>query len=231
MNIKQILTTVITILILIGLGVGVYVFFILKQTSAQPATSTTGQTNGLGSDVNVPNPTQTQTQGNVTQDIDAGYAALFAKIGAEKIKFNTVTSGAGELGSVYSLYATDVADAKKAFPKLAVFSMSIALVDLNKDGVTEAVVWENLPGVCGSAGCPLEIYMKAGGKWAQIYSGLGGSTIGIGKTYTGGYADLFLTNGGEVGYQSNIVRYIWHKTDYVAANTIATWDGSQFIQK
>ncbi len=230
MNIKQIVSIVIAIFIAIGIGIGVYLFFVLKGLPSQQAPVTNTQNTSGDTSVNIPNPTQVQS-GTVQsqQQIDAAYVTLFGKIGAQKVKFNSVSSSAGESGAVYALYSADIAAARKMFPKLTSFPMNIALIDLNGDAVNEAVVWENLPGLCGSAGCPLELYTKVGGKWSQIYTGFSGSNVGLGAS-NGGYADLFSAIlGDDVGYESKIVKYSWDGAKYAPNGVVATWDGSQFV--
>ena len=228
MNITKILTLLIALLVFIGAGVGFYILFLPKETSIQAPATDSNTNNPGGSSPAVTTRTQVQTSAN--PDIDTAFMQLFNKIGAQKVQFNSVTSITGDAGSVYSLYSSDIADTKKSFPKLVTFPISIALVDLNKDGATEAIAWEDLPGMCGSGGCPLDIYRKVNGKWVDIFSDLSGSNIGISSAYTNGYADLILAGSGQVDYQSKITRYSWDGTQYSPNGVVATWDGSQFNQ-
>lgn len=227
MNTK-IVAIVIAAVLLVGGGISA--FFLLK-TSPQEQTNTPQNTSS-----NTPNSTtvvtagQTQVQNEPVVDVDAAYVTLFQKLLGTKLQFTQTASSEGDMGSVYALYAKDIADAKKSFPGLSTFPIKIALVDLNKDGVSEALVLEDLPGYCGSGGCPFDIYRKDKGKWVNIYSSLAGLTVGVSSVYTNGYADLFLSVTGDSGYESKVVRYSWDGKQYTAGDIVATWNGTQFTQ-
>ena len=96
------------------------------------------------------------------------------------------------------------------------------MVDLNEDGVLEALAFEDLPGYCGTAGCPFDIYKKEKGKWVNILNVLTGENIGVSNTYTNNYADLFLASGNAVA------RYVWDGKQYNPGETMAIWDGAAF---
>lgn len=227
MNIKLILIWFIAVLLVVGAGLGLYLMLAKPATVETPA-ATPAQNTPTDSSVTVP--THVQSTGDPSLDLDNAYTSLFNKIGAQRVSFVPVASANGEVGSVYALYSADVALAKKTFPKLTTFPINIALIDLNKDGAAEAIIWENLPGVCGSSGCPLEVYTKVSGTWTLLYSGQGGSTAGVSRVYTSGYADILLPITGDVAYQSKIVKYSWNGTKYAPNGVVATWDGTQFNQ-
>jgi hypothetical protein len=161
-------------------------------------------------------------------DADAEYALLLQKISGQTVSFSRVASSAGAAGSVYALYAADIASAKKWYPTLQDFSMQIALIDLNDDGAAEAVVYEDLAGFCGSGGCPLDIYKKQGAAWVPLFNGLVRERVALANNFTNQYRDLLLSIHGSVGYQTNIVRFSWDGSQYRSAELMATWDGTTF---
>lgn len=228
MNTKIVIGIIVAVLLV---GGGVSAFFLLR-TSPQEQSPNTLNTNSSNTpnSTSVVTPGQTQVQNEPVIDVGAAYATLFQKLLGTKLEFTQTASSEGEMGSVYALYAKDIADAKKSFPGLSTFPIKIALVDLNKDGVSESLVLEDLPGYCGSGGCPFDIYRKDKGKWVNIYSSLAGLTVGVSSVYTNGYADLFLSVTGDSGYESKVVRYSWDGKQYTAGDIVATWNGTQFTQ-
>lgn len=227
MNFKTLLIVCIVAVVLIG-GAG---FFMLFMSNGTPATSNgnsqTGAQNYGGS--NQTSVTVPSTPKSAPVDIPKEYATLFNTLAAQSISFTTVGADAtGDMAGVYALYSADIAAVKKMFPAATRLTIDVALVDLNEDGTPEALVSENLPGYCGSGGCPLDIYRKVKGKWVALYNTLAAGTVGQSNTYTGGYADLFLSIHGDLGYLSNVIRYTWDGTQYQPKNTVARWDGQTF---
>ena len=161
-------------------------------------------------------------------DIQGAYARLFEKILAKKILFARVNSSTGDTGSLYSLYAKDVAEAKKMFPAQSDFSIGVALLDITDDGVAEALVLDDLPGYCGTGGCTLDIYKKQNGKWVSIYNVLAQGEIGLSNTITSGYQDLFLSVHTSGSPNTAVVRYVWDGKTYQPGEVMAVWDGTIF---
>ena len=75
-------------------------------------------------------------------------------------------------------------------------AIRVAEVDLNNDGVAEYIS-SYVPGnivMCGSRGCPLDIYSKQGGRWRSIFRvSLRFSNIRVGSTVTNGFRDLLIS--------------------------------------
>jgi len=224
-------TRIIIIVCIVGvlLGGGLVAWGLLQAIpadSGQTSVGTIPNSPPNSSSVFVPSPSGSQT--DPIPDLDEEYAALYQKILAQKLAFTSVSSSAGEIGSLYALYAADIAEAKKLFPTAASFSISVALVDLNEDGTSEAMVLEDLPGYCGSGGCPLYIYKKEKGVWNLIYEGLSGHFIGMANAYTSGYQDLYLAVAAGGDAQGSVMRYVWNGTTYREWSAVATWDGATF---
>lgn len=217
------------LVLLIGGGVSAY-FLLNRSPQEQVNTNTNTNFSTNNNSTTVVTTGQVQGQNEPVVDINAAYVTLFQKLLGTKLQFTQTNSTEGDMGSVYTLYAKDIADAKKSFPGLATFPIKIALVDINKDGVSEAVVLEDLPGYCGSGGCPFDIYKKDKGKWVNIYGSLAGLTVGVSSVYTNGYADLFLSVTGDSGYESKVIRYSWDGKQYTAGDIVASWNGTTFIQ-
>jgi hypothetical protein len=197
----------------------------------QPTSQTPGQTqNQSGTQPFTDNGTGQTTPTATPSSIAKAYARLFQKLGAQNVSFSTVSAVGGDTGNLYGFYKQDVDQSKKLFPKLTDVSIQIGLVDLNGDASVEALVMDTLPIACGTAGCSFDIYQKQNGSWSLLYSSLAQGQVGVASTVTNGYHDLFLTMQGN-GYQTNVVRFQWDGKTYVAAGTVATWDGSVFITK
>ena len=165
---------------------------------------------------------QDQTQAQTAVDLNAAYNTLFQKIVAQKIVFTQVRAASEDTSGAYALYSQDIEDAKKSFPSAFGLSIGVNVTDLNEDAVSEVLVFENLPGACGTAGCPFDIYKKEKGKLVTIFSTLTGENIGISNTYTNNYIDLFLARG------NYVVRYTWDGKTYQPGETMAVWNGSAF---
>ena len=196
-----------------------------------PSTQTTPTNNSYNNSnqTSVTNQTAGTAQPQKLPDIKKEYDVLFQKILAQKISFVAVDSTSGDSGSVYALYTNDIDAEKKAYPNMTKFPISIALADLTDDNVPEALVEEDLPGYCGSGGCPLDIYKKSNGKWTLLFSSLVSGDIGLSSTITNGYRDLFLPVSGDIVYQSKIMRYTWDGKTYQPGEIMATWNGTTFI--
>ena len=138
------------------------------------------------------------------------------------------STGTGEMGSIYNLYTKDVADSKELFPAQKDFSIGVALLDVTDDGIAEALVFEDLPGYCGTGGCTFDIYKKQNGKWTSVYSALAQGEIGLANTITNGYQDIFLSVHSDGSPNTNVVRYVWDGKTYKAGEVMAIWDGSTF---
>jgi hypothetical protein len=214
-------TIIISAIVVVLLGGSLLIWWMLGSTPpAPPAQTNQTSTSYTSNQTSVGVPSQTQSQTKTQVDLDAAYNDLFQKILAQQVTFTPTT--AGGTGSVYALYAQDIADAKKSFPKAFSLSIGIAMVDLDEDGVAEALVLENLPGYCGTAGCPFDIYKKEKGKWVNIFTTLTGENIGISNTYNNNFADIYLAK------ENFVVRYVWDGKQYNVGEVTARWDGSAF---
>src|SRR3989344_9023243 len=221
-------------ILLVVLGGFFLVFSWFSTPSAVPNTQTPpsgGSYSGGGSNqssVEIPSPASGQEP--PVLDIPAAYTVLFDKILAKKVLFTRVSSstGTGEMGSIYNLYTKDVADSKELFPAQKDFSIGVALLDVTDDGIAEALVFEDLPGYCGTGGCTFDIYKKQNGKWVSVYSALAQGEIGLANTITNGYQDIFLSVHSDGSPNTNEVRYVWDGKTYKAGEAMAIWDGSTF---
>lgn len=215
---------IISATLLVLLGGFVLVFWMSGPNTAAPSTQT-NQTSVLypSDQTSVVTTGQDQTQAQTAVDLDTAYNALFQKVVAQKIIFTQVRAPSEDASGVYALYAQDIEDARTSFPSASGLSIGVAMTDLNEDGTQEVLVFENLPGACGTAGCPFDIYKKEKGKLVNILSTLTGEYVGVSNTYTNNYVDLFLASGNAV------VRYVWDGKQYNPGEVMATWDGSTFV--
>lgn len=177
-------------------------------------------------------PTQSGSQTTATvqsPDIAAAFASLFSTLGATGVAMTKVDSSAsGDSAAVYALYAGDVAISKGMFPKETSYTMHMAFVDLNEDGVSEAIVYENLPGFCGVLGCPFDIYQKQAGMWSKIFSTIVQGEVGLLNVYVNSYRSLLLTSS-TGSSQSSAVTYAWDGKKYQPGTVVATWSGTGFV--
>lgn len=175
-------------------------------------------------------PTQNQYQTDVKPlDTDKLYGDLFQKLAANKVIFSAIVGIEGaQFRSLYDLYAQDIADAKKFAPNVTSFPIQVALDDLNADGTYEALVYEDLPGFCGTGGCYLEVYRKNAEKWEQVLSLLAYGEVGISTTKTKGYADILVTVQTDDS-SVRVDRYAWDGTQYAFVATEAGWTGKKFV--
>ena len=100
------------------------------------------------------------------------------------------------------------------------------MTDINGDGVDEALVLENLPGFCGTAGCPFDVYKKQGSQWVKIFSTLVQGNVGLSTNYVNSYQALLLVV--EANGQSSLEQYVWNGSSYQASAVVAVWNGSSF---
>ena len=77
--------------------------------------------------------------------------------------------------------------------------------DLNKDGHVDLIVKIVHDGVCGSAGCPYELFITSEAGWEQLTFGFSGESLNVLESITNGYKDLEL----------NGVRFSWDGARYV----------------
>lgn len=76
-------------------------------------------------------------------------------------------------------------------------SVAVGLVDLNGDGVNEALIYAMGPGRCGTGGCNLWIYRQESGGYEELaMMTIANPPIGVLDTSTNGWRDLFVTAGG-----------------------------------
>lgn len=174
----------------------------------QPALSTPGVTNST--------------------DITGAFASLFSQVLATKVSFDPVdASSGGDKASVYALYAKDVSISKEMYPREISYPLHLALIDLNDDGASEAIVYEDLPGFCGVVGCPFDIYEKKSGVWNKIFSSVVQGEVGLMNVYVSGYRSLLLTLTGREG--ESAVSYTWDGKTYQPGEVVATWNGAGFV--
>lgn len=161
-------------------------------------------------------------------DLHAAFAALFSKVGATGVDMSQVdSSSSGDAAAVYALYQKDIVISKELYPKDGTYAFHTAFVDLNEDGMSEAIVYEDLPGFCGLLGCPLDIYQKQAGTWTKILSTIVQGQVGLLNVYINGYRSLLLTTS-TGGSKSNSVTYAWDGKTYKDGTKVATWDGTSF---
>ncbi len=207
---------------------GSFVYFLLsspKPVAQQTVQQGVSNYNSNQSSVSVNSGTTAQKQ--PPPDIKGSYSDLFAKLLAQEAAFVAVDSS--DKTGIYALYAKDITSAKQITPGAGDYSLHVAQVDLNGDGSAEALVYEDLPGFCGTDGCALDVYQKQSGKWVKIYSVTAQGEIGISNTSINGYAQLLLTIRGAAGNQSHVVLYTWDGKTYQPQETVAAWNGTTFV--
>jgi hypothetical protein len=173
--------------------------------------------------------TASSTASAMPVDIDAQFKTLFENLSAEKIAFVPTSPSSAAYASIMAFYSQDIAAAKKAYPQQAVMTLDVASVDLDGDAANEVIVYENLPGFCGTAGCPLTVYKKQGSGWQTILDTVAYENIGIVGPTGGGFRNMLIPVHGDVGYQTKVERWVWSGSEYRPFGTEATWDGSAFL--
>lgn len=231
MNYKIITITGIAALVVVA-G---FVYWVLPKPTSQAPASNTPSGSDSGDFYHPYNSTGTsgatpsQDQGPAAVDQQTVYDALFQKLLARRIVFARTASTADVGGEAYALYATDIASAKAAYPGKKDFSIGVAMVDITGDGVPEALVIDDLPGSCGTAGCPFTIYQKIGTSWKSIFATQLQSEAALANVITNGHTDLVLTQeGNDASYQTAVRRYTWDGKKYAYKELLASWDGAKF---
>jgi hypothetical protein len=166
-----------------------------------------------------------------TQKIGQSYSEFFSELWATKVNFVPVTNGSGPAGSVYAMYAADITESQKSFPQEKTFSINIALVDVTDDDVVDAIVYNTLPGACGSAGCPLTIYKKDKNNWVNIFNAQTVGEIGLSNTITSGHVDLILTVQSGIRYPHVVTLFVWDGKTYQANNALGYWNNGHIIKR
>lgn len=204
-----------------------------KQDQATPDTTQfpsqyTVSTTGGGSQTS---PTTSYTDSVATPDVAKAFVTLFSQVGAIGVSATAVDSSSkGDSAAVYALYAKNLAISKEIYPKESTYPIHVAFIDLNEDGVDEAVVYGDLPGFCGIIGCPFDIYQKKAGTWSNIFSTVVQGEVGLLNVYVNTYRSLLLTLSGRSSL-SEAVTYAWDGTTYKSGTTVATWSGTGFVLK
>ncbi len=237
MSQNKIIIGVLAALAIIAVAGGV-LFFLLKSfqpTATQsPADSNTYSGSGSVNTTQAPQgtikPGTTSIKNVPSYNLDLQYKQIFVILAADYMEFNELTSS-GPQGSIYANYTGDIADSKNLYPNAKQNSIQTAAVDLNSDGVAEAVVSENLAAFCGTSGCPLDIYQKKNGKFVKISNMQSYGAVGIEQgSGTKGYKNLLITVNDEPTGIFQIVRYVWDGARYQPEKVLAGWTGGSFIQ-
>lgn len=176
-------------------------------------------------------PSASYTDSVTSPDVAAAFATLFSKVGAVGVSATSVDSASsGDSAAVYALYAKKVAISKEMYPKESAYPIHVAFIDLNEDGVDEALVYGDLPGFCGIIGCPFDIYQKKAGTWNNIFSTVVQGEVGLLNVYINTYRSLLLTLSSRHS-GSEAVTYGWDGKMYKAGTVVATWGGTGFVLK
>lgn len=205
--------------------VGFFIWMVILPGPQQPARPQNQYSGGSTGQTTVTTPGATVVP---PVDIEKENRVLFEKLSARKVEFISVGTSTGKFADIYALYATDIATAKHLFPKEKSFPIEVASVDLNGDAMAEVIVYESLPGFCGSAGCPFDVYKKENNTWRALLNTLAYETVGTLPVVREGYLDLLILVHGDVGYLSNAVRFGWDGKQYQGLETLAQWNGSTF---
>ncbi len=228
-----------TLLLLGGLLVCLVGWWILSPSDSptqDPASPDSNQflgqyTVGISGGGSQTSPTISYGDSVTSPDVGAAFAALFSQVGADRISTTLVDSAStGDSATVYALYAKNLAISKEMYPSESTYPIHVAFIDLNEDGVDEAVVYGDLPGFCGIIGCPFDIYQKKAGTWSNIFSTIVQGEVGLLGVYINTYRSLLLTLSSR-GSRSEVVTYGWDGTTYKPGTTVATWGGTGFVLK
>lgn len=230
MNVQKIIITILVVLLTALLGVGAFSLWLIRSSSASPTQEQPLTQGGNTADSTSGNTTSPSVTTPASFDLKKTYDTFFASLGATRVSYTLVGSEQGLYGDVYKLYAEDVAASKKMAPNAAGYTLEVGTADLDKDGTPEVIVYENLPGLCGSGGCPIDVYKKHETLYENIFSGLGSEIVGVSSQKTEGYADLLVSVHGDTGFMSNVTSYVWNGSAYQQAAVVATWDGAAFSQ-
>lgn len=208
----------------------VWSFFKKDTTSTSNDTPNSGYTGGNNQTIITIPSSQNLASSTATQvDIETAFSDLFQNLLAQQVQFSTVVSTSSlAYGDIYRLYVQTITEAKTFYPTLKTFPVEVAKVDLNEDGVEEAIAYVAFPGYCGIAGCPLDVYKKQNGVWVSVFSTVSPGAVGLSNTFNRGYQDLFLLVQNNSAYQTRVIRYTWDGTTYKSGEVVAVWDGNVF---
>ncbi len=228
MSINKILILIIVAVAALGAGGVLFLLFLTPQSPLpilqRPAPTTTTPNQNTQTTITLPG----GTTGGVV-DIAAEQTKLFSGLSATRLQFTRVDSQSGPLGDVYALYAEDGEAYKTYRPDMQSFPLHIAAVDLNSDGILEAIVYADPPGYCGTGGCPLSVYKKEAGVWVRVLDTVAQEAVGLSKKKTEGYTDLFITmSGSSTYYKSHVKVYVWDGEAYQPSTDVAVWTGTTF---
>lgn len=231
MNIQKIVTWTIVVLLAALLGVGVFTLWLIRSggTQAPPQQQTEIPSQTSAGNTTVSSTSNNPASSSSSADVAKQYAALFASLNAQPISFTEVDGAQGSYGDIYKLYADDIALSKKIAPNAPHYALEVGSIDLEGDGTAEVIVYENLPGMCGSGGCPIDLYKKHSTLYESMFSVLGNGTVGILSTKTQGYFDLLLSTHGDTGFKTDVAEYKWDGSTYAKGSVVATWDGANFV--
>ncbi|MGH7141326.1 MAG: hypothetical protein ACREGH_01675 [Minisyncoccia bacterium] len=226
---------------IIGIGIFLLVLFLAvvgffvwhSVPTSQPGEQSTNNTFPGSTSVSVTSGTSTEPSSVVSSatsapDLVAAYQAIFTKLDAKELTFTAVDASSTD-SDIYAFYSSDASISKQFAPAGADLSIEVAMADLNYSGMPEAVVYEDLPGFCGVAGCPLNIYQKENGKWIRLFGTLAATDeIAVSMALTNQYADIFVPQQGAVGSETEIERYVWKSGSYQQAGIVAVWNNNAF---
>lgn len=240
MQAQKIIVILIIVLLLVGASLFVAYLFLpaLSQTrTASPSSSTARDTStvldlGTDSDSIIPSAAQgasTTEETSAPIDVDHEYATLFAKLAGQEVVFTPTTGSTAKSAGIYALYSEDIDFEKKMQPGVKSFPLDMAFVDLNNDGTDEVLVYENLDSLCGSAGCPFDIYIRQGSGWQNILSTVTYEHVAILSQSGSGYKNLLIPGRGNVSFQTKINRWVWTGEAYQLFGAEAYWNGNTFL--
>lgn len=217
----------------IALLVGIVWYVSRPQTESQsPASSVDGGNGAFQSRSTVtisPSEAQAQAEADL-QNLRQAYEALFNRLIAQKVAFAEVgQSSTGAEGEIYKLYADDIALDKQLFPNTEDSSIQVAMLDLNQDGVAEALVYEDLASFCGTGGCAFEVYQKKSGAWVKIFSTASWPDIALANVIENGYFALYLPIRDNPEFGVSVWRFSWSGTTYKPGELMAHWSGEKFV--
>ncbi len=225
----------ILIIVLVATTLVVGIAWYIFRPEAAPQTPGSADTQGSAgypsrSTVTVSTP-QTQAQTQVALDsTQTAFDNLFKNLLAQRVAFVDVDLGStGVEGEIYKLYAGDLARNKQLYPNTTDSSIQVAMLDLNEDGVAEALVYEDIASYCGTGGCAFEIYQKKQGTWTMLFTTLAGPDVAIANVISNGYFSLYLSTREDLEYGTSIQRFSWDGASYKPGEVMAVWDGMGFI--
>jgi hypothetical protein len=230
MKIQQIITILIALLIvvlIIGAGVFLWMFLHPAPIAQTNNTGTGSQTpiGGTNPTQVVPSNTSNQTP---TADPVKEFDVFVSTMGAKRLALAPVSTTTGTFGDIYKLYVGDIALSKKIQPGAVMFTIHAGSIDLNGDGVGEVVVYDDMPGLCGSGGCTIDVYKKKGSGWENILTTLGYEGVAVSNTKALGFSNLLFTVRGESASETTIQQYVWGGAAYGPDKAVGVWDGSAY---